>query len=85
MTATGGSGSESYGPGIGGGADSSSHGTLTIGENSTTPYTDGKLRITSGWALYYGQSSASESIGEGTYDPWSDYAKKYMNVTQPST
>ena len=80
VTAQGGDGS---GVGIGGGHGSSSYGTLTIGENSTTPYTDGKLRIASGWALYYGESSASEFIGEGTYDSWSDYAKKYMNVTQP--
>ena len=87
VTATGGSGVEGGddGSGIGAGGGSSSHGTLTIGENPTTPYTDGKLRIASGWALYYGQSSASESIGEGTYDSWSDYAKKCMNVTQPST
>ena len=87
VTATGGSGVNvgDDGSGIGAGGHSSSHGTLTIGENPTTPYTDGKLRIASGWALYYGQSSASESIGEGTYDSWSDYAKKCMNVTQPST
>ena len=71
--------------GIGRGYDGVSDGTLTIGENSTTPHTDGKLRIASGWFLYYGESSASTFIGEGTYDSWSDYAKKYMNVTQPST